>query len=226
MCRRCVRSRPARTLVVLGSGGHTTEILSLCRAMDVSRYVPATFVVADSDHLSEARAEDTLLNTAWVSHRDRCRFWRVPRAREVGQSWLSTVGTTAFACAHAFGIVTTVRPELILVNGPVRDPQLSLCPSAPLPLCPSAPLPLCLSVCLSLSRSLSCVRACVRACVRGARACAFIRLGSCPICCPLPCVTLCNAACPICKLITCSPRLRERAFHFASLRWFWRCLGC
>ena len=90
--------------------------------MDVSRYVPATFVVADTDHLSEARAEDTLLNTAWASHRDHCRFWRVPRAREVGQSWLSTIGTTALACAHAFGIITTVRPELILVNGPVRLP--------------------------------------------------------------------------------------------------------
>jgi beta-1,4-N-acetylglucosaminyltransferase len=114
------RRRPARTLVVLGSGGHTAEMLSLCRAMDASRYVPATFVVAATDHMSEARAEDTLLDTAWASHRDRCRFWRVPRAREVGQSWLSTMATTALACVHALGIITTVRPELILVNGPVR----------------------------------------------------------------------------------------------------------
>lgn len=120
-----VHRRPARTLVVLGSGGHTTEILSLCRAMDVSRYIPATFVVADTDHLSQARAEDTLLNTAWAGHRDHCRFWRVPRAREVGQSWLSTTASTAVACVHAFGIVTTVRPELILVNGPVRTYRCS-----------------------------------------------------------------------------------------------------
>ena len=120
-----VHRQPARTLVVLGSGGHTTEILSLCRAMEVSRYIPATFVVADTDHLSQARAEDTLLNTAWASHRDQCRFWRVPRAREVGQSWLSTMASTAVACVHAFGIVTTVRPELILVNGPVRTYRYS-----------------------------------------------------------------------------------------------------
>jgi beta-1,4-N-acetylglucosaminyltransferase len=134
-CLLCAfHRRPARTLVVLGSGGHTTEILSLCRAMDVSRYVPATFVVADTDHLSEARAEDTLLNTAWATHRDHCRFWRVPRAREVGQSWLSTVATTALACAHAFGIITTVRPELILVNGPVRLP-ISLFRTQPAAVC-------------------------------------------------------------------------------------------
>ena len=67
-----------RTLVVLGSGGHTTEILALCGAMEASRYVPATFVVAATDHMSEKRAVDTLLSTRWAESRDDCRFWRVP----------------------------------------------------------------------------------------------------------------------------------------------------
>ena len=106
--------------MVLGSGGHTAEMLELCRAMDPARYTPATFALAATDRLSQARAEDTLLSTVWAAHRDGCRFRRIPRAREVGQSWVSTVFTTALACCHALYIVATARPELILVNGPVR----------------------------------------------------------------------------------------------------------
>lgn len=117
-CLLCCRGRPCRTLVVLGSGGHTTEMLALCGAMDVSRYVPATFVVAATDYMSEKRAEDTLLSTSWAQNRDDCRFWRVPRAREVGQSWVSSTFTTLWSCVHAVGVVTTTKPELILVNGP------------------------------------------------------------------------------------------------------------
>lgn len=43
---------------------------------------------------------------------------RIPRSREVGQSWASTVWTTALACPPAFHIVWTEWPALLLVNGP------------------------------------------------------------------------------------------------------------
>ena len=118
--------------MVLGSGGHTAEMLELCRAMDPARYTPATFALAATDRLSQARAEDTLLSTVWAAHRDGCRFRRIPRAREVGQSWVSTVFTTALACCHALYIVATARPELILVNGPVRTLAHTPLPCSPL----------------------------------------------------------------------------------------------
>ena len=118
--------------MVLGSGGHTAEMLELCRAMDPARYTPATFALAATDRLSQARAEDTLLSTVWAAHRDGCRFRRIPRAREVGQSWVSTVFTTALACCHALYIVATARPELILVNGPVRTLAHTPLPRSPL----------------------------------------------------------------------------------------------
>ena len=41
-----VRTHPCRTLCVLGSGGHTAEILSLLSDFDRARYAPLTFVVA------------------------------------------------------------------------------------------------------------------------------------------------------------------------------------
>jgi beta-1,4-N-acetylglucosaminyltransferase len=39
------RSTPARALVVLGSGGHTGEMLALLRALPPTRYDPVIFVV-------------------------------------------------------------------------------------------------------------------------------------------------------------------------------------
>lgn len=41
------RTTPAKTLVVLGSGGHTYEMLTMLRGLDASRYRPAVFVRAD-----------------------------------------------------------------------------------------------------------------------------------------------------------------------------------
>jgi beta-1,4-N-acetylglucosaminyltransferase len=42
----------------------------------------------------------------------------IPRSREVGQSWTTSVLTTAWACLVALRIVWTAWPSLVLVNGP------------------------------------------------------------------------------------------------------------
>ncbi|KAF2360572.1 Oligosaccharide biosynthesis protein Alg14-like [Trinorchestia longiramus] len=44
-----------KTLVVLGSGGHTGEMLKLINGLDTSRYRPFVFVVAKTDQLSQDR---------------------------------------------------------------------------------------------------------------------------------------------------------------------------
>ncbi len=45
-------------------------------------------------------------------------FITIPRAREVGQSHLSAVASTAAACVAALRVVAATRPGLLLVNGP------------------------------------------------------------------------------------------------------------
>jgi beta-1,4-N-acetylglucosaminyltransferase len=104
-----------KTLVVLGSGGHTAEMLTLLDRLDRKRYAPLVFVSAHSDASSENRAkrrEDEKKNLA------NCTFLRLPRSREVGQSWLTTVFSTAHACLHALALVARERPDVILCNGP------------------------------------------------------------------------------------------------------------
>ena len=42
-----------RTMVVLGSGGHTSEMLSLLRNLNVKKYSPMIFVASNTDKFSE-----------------------------------------------------------------------------------------------------------------------------------------------------------------------------
>ncbi|OQV12307.1 putative UDP-N-acetylglucosamine transferase subunit ALG14-like protein [Hypsibius exemplaris] len=104
---------PRRLMVILGSGGHTTEALSLLRALDTKQYRPVTFVLAETDTTSAVRAV-----AAWDGMKDDMKFVKIPRSREVHQSWLSTLLTTGKALVSAFPIVYREKPDIILCCGP------------------------------------------------------------------------------------------------------------
>lgn len=131
------RRQPAVTMLVLGSGGHTTELLSMSGALDRARYAPRHYVLAASDRGSASRALAFELgselagrltaSTSDAAALDAClieasagaaRIWRVPRAREVGQAWLSSALTTLWAFVHSALVVLRVRPDVVLCNGP------------------------------------------------------------------------------------------------------------
>lgn len=125
--------------VVLGSGGHTTELLLLLSSLDPSRYTPRTYLVPSGDATSATKAHD-LERSSWSSRSSALSsindddedaptfdFFPLPRARHVHQSWLSTPVSTFLSFAaclrlflqrshHCHG-----RPSLadvILMNGP------------------------------------------------------------------------------------------------------------
>ena len=102
------------TLMVLGSGGHTTEMLEFVGRMEPARYAPRIYAVAATDTHSAGAvraAED-------ARGRKDFAVARIPRSREVGQSWTSTVVSTARACLYCLVLVGRTRPGLVLVNGP------------------------------------------------------------------------------------------------------------
>ena len=96
------RGQPVRTLVVLGSGGHTAEMLPVAEALDPVRH-RLVFVAADERSCAKVAGRETR---------------RIPRARHVGQGWLSSAASTAWALAHSALLVLRLRPELVLCNGP------------------------------------------------------------------------------------------------------------
>ncbi|KNE57286.1 hypothetical protein AMAG_03018 [Allomyces macrogynus ATCC 38327] len=105
-------------MVVLGSGGHTAEMLSLVSTIGREfPYASRVYVAARGDDLSVAKAAQAELarsDTSTVAYRVRL----IPRARNVGQGWWSTPWTTLRACVNAVGAVYADAPHLILCNGP------------------------------------------------------------------------------------------------------------
>lgn len=91
-------------LVVLGSGGHTSEMLSMLGALEERLKRGIVFVVAETDKMSQQRAARLFPGAEFV---------KTPRAREVHQSWLTTVFTTFVAALHAIKIVFEQQPDLV-----------------------------------------------------------------------------------------------------------------
>lgn len=110
-------TKPLKTLVVLGSGGHTTEMLHLIRNLDPARYTPIVLVVATTDTTSLRRVQAYPHTLPF--DRDTVSTYRIPRSREVGQSYSTSVWTTLYSFWFAFWLTgVQVQPDLLLVNGP------------------------------------------------------------------------------------------------------------
>ena len=121
---------PRRTLIVLGSGGHTAEMFAALAAFPPREYHPRTYVLGDTDVTSAAKVDaheasvgDALAAEEGVTDDDLARWTDhstrvVPRAREVSQSFVTSAFTTLRALWVALRVVRQEWPELILCNGP------------------------------------------------------------------------------------------------------------
>ena len=103
------RKGQIKLLSILGSGGHTSEMLKMTSVLDEAKYQPRVYLRADTDELSEVKAR---------KQDPDCEVMVIPRAREVGQSWISTVFTTLRSTLASFLVVARVQPDLLLCNGP------------------------------------------------------------------------------------------------------------
>uniref|UniRef100_A0A3Q2FQI7 UDP-N-acetylglucosamine transferase subunit ALG14 n=1 Tax=Cyprinodon variegatus TaxID=28743 RepID=A0A3Q2FQI7_CYPVA len=100
-------------------GGHTTEILRLMDSLS-SVYTPRHYVIADTDRMSEDKI------VSFESSRGRApsdlqvhfSIHRVPRSREVHQSWSSSAVSTLNALRFCLPLVFRLRPDMVLCNGP------------------------------------------------------------------------------------------------------------
>ncbi|KAB1215357.1 UDP-N-acetylglucosamine transferase subunit ALG14 [Morella rubra] len=113
--------RAFSTLIVLGSGGHTAEMLDLLSVLQKERFSPRFYVAAATDNMSLEKArtlEKSLVEVTGVKVVETAQFMQIYRSREVGQSYLTSIWTTLIATAHALWLMTKIRPQVILCNGP------------------------------------------------------------------------------------------------------------
>ncbi|KAJ7386447.1 UDP-N-acetylglucosamine transferase subunit [Desmophyllum pertusum] len=112
------RRKPVKVMVVAGSGGHTTEMIRLLGSLS-SYYHPRIYVVAETDKMSAEKITSFERNKEEKDKESsEFKILRIPRSREVRQSWLSTIFTTLNALVFSFPVVLREKPELLLCNGP------------------------------------------------------------------------------------------------------------
>jgi len=100
-----------RLLAVLGSGGHTAEMLRLVGALDKRRYSERHYIAASSDRMSieRARAQDS----------EHCNIDTITRSRQVHQSYVTACVTTLRAFVECIWLLWHSPPaDVVLTNGP------------------------------------------------------------------------------------------------------------
>lgn len=144
------RGSPTHLLIVLGSGGHTAEMLSMLENLDPRSYHHRTYIVGEGDTLSVKRAihfEEMLKDEAHyglsvgngrlkdASGQDRYGSYivlTVPRARKIHQSLITTPMSCLLTLTATLRVLSTSRerimgprvpaaPDLMLTNGPATS---------------------------------------------------------------------------------------------------------
>ena len=113
-------NRPVHLLVVLGSGGHTAEMLALLRNLDPLKYPHRTYVVSSNDSFSASKAREFEARLAERSSKSGIyTVATVPRARKIHQSLLTTPFSSC-QCLLSCTRLLSARgyPDLIMCNGP------------------------------------------------------------------------------------------------------------
>ncbi|XP_062920678.1 UDP-N-acetylglucosamine transferase subunit ALG14 homolog isoform X2 [Mobula hypostoma] len=101
----------ASILVVIGSGGHTTEILRLVGSLSAS-YSPRHYVIAETDRMSEDKVRTLEAARAEEGPEPQFTIHRIPRSREVRQSWVTSVVSTLFALLYSIPLVFQLKPDV------------------------------------------------------------------------------------------------------------------
>lgn len=101
-----------RTILCIGSGGHTTELLRIMKNLDSKKYWPRLYILADNDVSSESRIQNI------ESDEIKYELAKIPRSRNVKQSYFSSVFSTLYAIICTIPVIYKFKPNIILCNGP------------------------------------------------------------------------------------------------------------
>ncbi|CAG9786118.1 unnamed protein product [Diatraea saccharalis] len=105
-----------RTILCIGSGGHTTELLRLVKNLNFDKYQPRLYILAENDVSSEVKIHKTEQIVPNVN--TKYTLGRIPRSRNVLQSFLSSIFSTIYATLFCVPLIFNFKPNVIFCNGP------------------------------------------------------------------------------------------------------------
>ena len=109
------RTSQCKTLIVVGAGGHSMEMRRLLSGLDLCRYTPRVYVIASNDDMSSLKVKKFELERSQDSNPD---IRHILRARNVRQSYFTSLFTTVLATLKCLPLVASTRPDLVICNGP------------------------------------------------------------------------------------------------------------
>ncbi|CEF69029.1 UDP-N-acetylglucosamine transferase subunit ALG14 homolog [Strongyloides ratti] len=113
--RRLSEEAVIRFMAVMGSGGHTMELSSLIRSLKQKNYNERYYIIADTDILSEEKIH--VLEKETFDY-GKYKIEKIPRSREVGQSYFTSIFSTLKAFFACLKIVFELKPNVLFTNGP------------------------------------------------------------------------------------------------------------
>lgn len=107
-------------MVVLGSGGHTAEMLTIISDIltNSTKSQNLIYVAGKTDRHSIPKALTLHENNNFNTTMRNVSCYSVPRAREVGQGWISSCYSSLYTTIFSIQVVVGTTPDLILCNGP------------------------------------------------------------------------------------------------------------
>uniref|UniRef100_A0A060T4E6 UDP-N-acetylglucosamine transferase subunit ALG14 n=1 Tax=Blastobotrys adeninivorans TaxID=409370 RepID=A0A060T4E6_BLAAD len=108
---------PTHLMVLLGSGGHTGEMMRLLKDLNIDRYPVRTWVHYPEDAISARKAVEFDAAAISGSSAKAGQLVSVKRARAVGQGWMSSIWTTIGSLISCFRIAL-LKPDVLVCNGP------------------------------------------------------------------------------------------------------------
>lgn len=107
-----IRNKPLKTMIVLGSGGHTAEMIRILNYLSFENYSPRIYVYADTDSMSIEKVKYLEKNN--IDY----KIIKIRRSREVHQSYYTSIYNTVYATLESVPHLWRECPELLLCNGP------------------------------------------------------------------------------------------------------------
>lgn len=111
----CVGNPQKKILSVMGSGGHTTEMVRMLSDLDFEKHSERNYILAETDKISPVKVQTLETSKKNVG---KYSVVKVPRSREVGQSYVTSILTTFVAFFYSFAAVWRFMPDVVVCNGP------------------------------------------------------------------------------------------------------------